>query len=66
MNPRHPEMPKSHAPRIVAVIASLLVTAALFDGVASLSGLDGDDAQMQNGTTVVAQAQAQDYKTVVR
>ena len=57
MNTRHPEMPTSHAPRILAVIAALLVTAALFDGVASLSGLDSNDT-MQNGTTVVAQADA--------
>jgi hypothetical protein len=49
-------MPRSRAPRIVAVIAALLVTAALFDGVASLSGLDSNDVQMQNGTTVVARA----------
>ena len=62
MNPRHPVMPPSHAPRIVAVLAALLVTAALFDGVASLSGLDSNDNSMQNGTTVVAQAET----TVVR
>ena len=57
MNTRHPEMPTSHAPRSLAVIAALLVTAALFDGVASLSGLDSNDT-MQNGTTVVAQGDA--------
>jgi len=46
----------ARAPRIVAVIAALLVTAALFDGVASLSGLDSNAAQIRNGTTVVAQS----------
>lgn len=57
MNSRHPEMPASRAPRIAAIVAALLVTAALFDGVASLSGLDGNDAPPQNGTTVVARSE---------
>ena len=55
-NPRYPEMPAPRAPRIVAVMAALLVTAALFDGVASLSGIDNNDPPIQNGATVVAQA----------
>jgi hypothetical protein len=58
MTARHPEMPTSRAPRIVAIVAALLVTAALFDGVALLSGLDRGDARMQNAKTVVAQSEA--------
>jgi hypothetical protein len=51
-------MPTSRAPRIAAIVAALLVTAALFVGVASLSGLDSSDGHAQNAKTVVAQSEA--------
>jgi hypothetical protein len=47
----------SNQVRAVALIAALLVTAALFDGVASLTGFDSKDNPMQKGTTVVAQSE---------
>ena len=62
MNARHPEMPTSRTPRIVAVIAALFVTAVMFDGVASLSALDSADGHIEDAKTVVALAET----TVVR
>ena len=58
MTARHPKMPTSRAPRIAAIVAALLVTGALFVGVASLSGLDSSDGHVQNAKTVVAQSEA--------
>ena len=47
-NARRPQMPVSRTPRIVAAVAAIIVTAWLFEGVASLC--ERDDAAVHTAT----------------
>ena len=56
MNARHPEMSRSRAPRIVAAIAAIAMTAWLFDFVAGMGDTTATTMSAQSATTMVAQA----------
>ncbi len=56
MNARHPEMRTSRTPKIVGIVAAVVVTVWLFDAVASLATQDASTTLVQSQPTVVAQS----------